>query len=69
MKDTTNPRADAYRHVAERQFYFLLGWVGTTAVIGWLFGWWALVPGVLALRSLALCMISLSRENRLRRGA
>jgi hypothetical protein len=62
-----NIRSDAYRHVAERYLYWLLAWIAAAAIVAWFFKWWALVPGALALRSLAMCVICLSREDRLRR--
>jgi hypothetical protein len=65
MPKIADTRAAALRRAAHDQWYYLIGWLAVTAGTGWLFGWWALVPGVLALRCLALCMNNLYRADRL----
>jgi hypothetical protein len=58
-------RADAYRQLM-RQSYYLLAWLVTTVVVARFMGMWAVIPGTVALRGVALWLISLSRASRLR---
>jgi len=67
MANTDNLRADAYRHVAKRYFITAVLWAAIAACVGYEFGYWAVVPAVLGLRSFALCVISLSREAKMRK--
>jgi hypothetical protein len=57
-------RAHAYRQAAQQSCLLAL-WLVTTVLATKYTGWWALLPGWVALRCASLWLISLSRLNRL----
>jgi hypothetical protein len=67
QQDPANLRADAYRHVAEQYFKWLFVSLVVTGLVAWQFGWWALIPGLIALQLLVGCVKCLRREDDLRR--
>jgi hypothetical protein len=57
-----NIRADAYRRVATQHFKWLIAIL--IVIVAWLFGWWALLPAIVALQteSAALALSTLTAE-------
>ena len=66
MKDTDEDRGDAHRRAEEHLPYIAVLWLITTAYTVFFMGWWALLPGAPALRSVVLYALSLARKRRLR---